>query len=205
MTNVNLDAHAQWCGWKATGMNYEHAQCAMVIFSTYPDSPSAVWCWRGRAVKKLLYQSFVVVVLAILGQTASAADSSSPYMKVPATVQQKNQDLGWNGFYVGAQAGISSGYSPWTATQPGGAPNLAGSLQMFRPIDPWTEFGSHFGGLTAGYNFRLSPQMDRRRRGRCVVSKPVAGQPDVFLLRHRRGELPGHGRCLRHAARAFWI
>ena len=158
MTNVNLDAHAQWCGWKATGMNYEHAQCAMVIFSIYPDSPSAVWCWRGRAVKKLLCQSFVVVVLAILSQTASAADSSSPYTKVPATVQQKNQDLGWSGFYVGAEAGISSGYSPWTATQPGGAPNLAGSLQMFRPIDPWTEFGSHFGGLTTGYNFRLSPR-----------------------------------------------
>ena len=109
-------------------------------------------------MKKLLCQSFVVVVLAILSQTASAADSSSPYTKVPATVQQKNQDLDWSGFYVGAQVGLSSGYSPWTATQPGGAPNLAGSLQMFRPIDPWTEFGSHFGGLTAGYNFRLSPQ-----------------------------------------------
>jgi len=61
----------------------------------------------------------------------------------------------WTGFYVGAHAGVSTGYSAWSATQPGGAPNLTGSLNLFSAFDLFTEAGSHFGGFTAGYNYMM--------------------------------------------------
>jgi hypothetical protein len=61
----------------------------------------------------------------------------------------------WTGFYVGAHAGVSTASSVWSATQPGGAPSLTGSLNLFSPFDLFTEAGSHFGGFTAGYNYVL--------------------------------------------------
>src|ERR1700683_5037974 len=39
----------------------------------------------------------------------------------------------WTGFYVGAHAGVSSGSSAWSATQPG-LPKLWGPLSFFRPV-----------------------------------------------------------------------
>jgi len=101
-------------------------------------------------VKKLLLQSLAVVAL-MSGEDARAADSSvAGYTKAPA-----KSDSDWTGFYVGGQAGVSSGHSAWSATQPGGASNISGSLNFFRPFDMFDESGSHFAGFTAGYNYRL--------------------------------------------------
>jgi high affinity Mn2+ porin len=109
-------------------------------------------------VKKLLCQSLAVIALAS-GEAARAADSSATwYTKAPVksdTTSPSTPASDWTGFYVGAHAGVASGYSAWSATQPGGAPNLAGSLEFFRAFDVFDGSGSHFGGLTAGYNYML--------------------------------------------------
>jgi high affinity Mn2+ porin len=113
-------------------------------------------------VKKLLCQSLAVIALAS-GETAGAADLSAAWYtkasaKPPAKASDKQPAISppaWTGFYVGAQAGASGGHSAWSATQPGGAPNLSGSLNMFRALDIFDGSGSHFGGLTAGYNYQM--------------------------------------------------
>jgi high affinity Mn2+ porin len=59
----------------------------------------------------------------------------------------------WSGFYLGADGGYSSGRSNWSATQPGGAPSLSGSLDLYRAFDAFDGSGSAFGGLHAGYSY----------------------------------------------------
>jgi high affinity Mn2+ porin len=113
---------------------------------------------QSAAVKKLLCQSLAVIALAS-GEDARAADSAAAwYAKLPvkspfASSSKPGSD--WTGFYVGGHAGVLGGHSTWSATQPGGAPNLAGSLNFFSPFDLFDESGSHFAGFTAGYNYQL--------------------------------------------------
>ena len=110
-------------------------------------------------MKKLLRQSLAVIALAC-GQDARAADTSAvlpskaPVKALPARPAAE-PGFDWTGFYVGGHAGVAGGRSAWSATQPGGAPNLAGSLDFFRPFDVFDESGSHFAGLAVGYNHRL--------------------------------------------------
>ena len=88
---------------------------------------------------------------AIRAQAAASASSpDSPPTKAPAT-----SGSDWTGPYVGAHAGVSGGDVVWSATQPGGAQNLSGSLDVFRPYHIFDESGSQFGGFTAGYNHML--------------------------------------------------
>ncbi len=56
----------------------------------------------------------------------------------------------WSGFYVGGHQGYAWGSSNWTAP-----PNLSGSLNLFQPFNAFTEAGSFFAGLQAGYNYML--------------------------------------------------
>jgi high affinity Mn2+ porin len=118
----------------------------MVSRDSFGRAPSA----QSHVVMKLLYQSLAVIAL-VSAEDARAADlSAAGYTKAPAKA-----DSDWTGLYVGAHAGIADGYSGWTATQPGGAPNISGSLDLFRAYDGFTGAGSHFGGLQAGYNYEL--------------------------------------------------
>src|SRR5215471_21005366 len=87
-----------------------------------PSEPSA-------AVKKFLYQGLAVIAL-ISGREVRAADyttasSAKTAVKAPLEVPSGARS-DWTGFYVGAHAGILGGHSAWTATQPGGGPNLSG-------------------------------------------------------------------------------
>ena len=105
-------------------------------------------------MKKLLCQSLAMIALAS-GEDARAADSSAAqYAKVPFA-SRSGPGSDWTGIYVGGHAGVLGGHSTWSATQPGGAPHLAGSLNFFSPFDVFDESGSHFAGFTAGYNYRL--------------------------------------------------
>jgi len=113
-------------------------------------------------LKKLLYQSLAVVVLAS-GKGVHAADSSVGWY-AKAAVKSPSESSGgassdWTGLYIGAHAGLSGGHSAVTATQPNGAPDLAGSLDFFQPYDINNGHGSHFGGLTAGYNYGLGSRI----------------------------------------------
>jgi high affinity Mn2+ porin len=96
------------------------------------------------------------VALSLLSATAvEAADllGQSP-SRTSTTVADD-----WTGFYVGVHAGVASGHSTWSATQPGGAPNLSGSLDLFHAYDAFSGAGSHFGGLAAGYNSMLPSRL----------------------------------------------
>jgi high affinity Mn2+ porin len=113
---------------------------------------------KSVTVKKLLCQSLAVIALAS-GEGARAADSLPAwYPKAPAKwpfVSPTRSGSDWTGFYVGAHAGVSGGHSAWSATQPGGAPDLSGSLNFFQPYNVFNGHGSHFAGLTGGYNYEL--------------------------------------------------
>jgi high affinity Mn2+ porin len=58
----------------------------------------------------------------------------------------------WTGFYVGGHVGFASAGSGFTATQPGSASDLTGTLDLFRRFDFYTGEGSIFAGFQAGYN-----------------------------------------------------
>ncbi|HEV7178418.1 MAG TPA: hypothetical protein VGN11_00995, partial [Candidatus Baltobacteraceae bacterium] len=60
----------------------------------------------------------------------------------------------WSGFYAGGQLGYAWGTSNWTASSPG-APNVSGSLSVAQRIDIFSQTGSFFAGLQAGYNYML--------------------------------------------------
>jgi high affinity Mn2+ porin len=107
-------------------------------------------------VTKLLCRSLALVALAP-GASARAADVGPPLnAQAPAPAAPPAAPVfDWTGIYVGAHAGLAAGHSTWSATQPGGAPNLTGALDLFSPFDLFTENGSHFGGFTAGYNYMI--------------------------------------------------
>jgi len=57
----------------------------------------------------------------------------------------------WNGWYVGAHVGVTTGSSNWSATQPG-APGLNGSFDLPYHFDFMAGTGSYVAGLQGGYN-----------------------------------------------------
>lgn len=95
-----------------------------------------------------LCHSLVVPIAVALWGTARGADLS-------VTAAEKPLGDAWSGFYVGAGFGVAGGRSLWSATQPGGTPDLAGSLGMFRPYDAFDGSGSQFGSIAMGYNREL--------------------------------------------------
>ncbi|MBV8835439.1 MAG: porin family protein, partial [Alphaproteobacteria bacterium] len=63
----------------------------------------------------------------------------------------------WTGFYLGGHLGYVGGKSSWsTRTIPAGAPDAAGSFNLFQPFDPFNEAGSFSAGVHAGYNRMLA-------------------------------------------------
>jgi high affinity Mn2+ porin len=90
------------------------------------------------------------IMLAALGQRASAADQSLPVKAPP----KKSYD--WSGFYAGAHFGYGGGSSHWTAHATGAVgPPLIGSLDFFNSFDVFKGTGSYFDGLQGGYNYLL--------------------------------------------------
>jgi high affinity Mn2+ porin len=87
---------------------------------------------------------------ALGAQNATSTSSSdSALAKAPSTLASD-----WTGFYVGAHAGVSSSSSAWSMMRPDD-PNLSGSFNAFHLYNVFDGSGSHFGGFTAGYTYRL--------------------------------------------------
>jgi high affinity Mn2+ porin len=80
--------------------------------------------------------------LAALAGKVAAAD-----LPVKAPPQLPAYD--WTGFYLGAHMGYAWGSSSWSTTGASGAFSLA------EPIDVFSETGSFFEGLQAGYDYML--------------------------------------------------
>ena len=71
--------------------------------------------------------------------------------KAPAISHSDAAAYNWSGFYAGVHMGVAWGNSNWTE-QPDG---LAGSLNLFQRPNAFSEFGSWFGGVQAGYDYML--------------------------------------------------
>jgi high affinity Mn2+ porin len=98
-----------------------------------------------------------VALTPVSGTTVEAADLPGKSSSRALTNALIADD--WTGFYVGAHLGYASAHSDWSATQPGNAANLSGSLNFFRAFDPFDGAGSHFGGFEAGYNYMFPSRL----------------------------------------------
>jgi high affinity Mn2+ porin len=66
----------------------------------------------------------------------------------------------WSGFYAGWHLGVAWGNSNWTASTIGALmPSVSGSLNLFQPIDSFSETGSFFTGQQAGYDYLLPSRL----------------------------------------------
>ena len=95
----------------------------------------------------------VGALIAVASAERAAADDT-PTTNTPASASPGSAADNWNGFYAGGQLGYAWGRSNWTASSPG-APDTSGSFGLGQPIDIFSESGSFFGGLQAGYNYML--------------------------------------------------
>ncbi len=102
------------------------------------------WLPGGIAVKAFVVGAMIGVALAT-AERARAADDMLPTKAPPAPAAYD-----WSGFYVGSHQGYAWGSSNWTAP-----PNLSGSLDLFQPFNVFSEAGSFFAGLQAGYDDML--------------------------------------------------
>ena len=110
----------------------------------------------GPVVKHIetMLRALGYVAAACLSTTyCHAADISAMPLKAPPLAPSYD----WSGFYVGGHLGYAAGNSNWTAdpTQ-AGLPAVAGSLNVFQPLDTFFESGSFFAGVQTGYNYMLS-------------------------------------------------
>src|SRR5664280_3802511 len=88
--------------------------------------------------------------------TAFAADLTAD-LPVKAHMPYVSTAYDWNGWYVGAHAGVIRGSSNWSAIQPGaGGPALNGSFDLPFNFDFMAGTGSYVAGLQGGYNY-VSP------------------------------------------------
>src|SRR5258705_12999844 len=121
-----------------------------------------------------------------------------------------NTSFDWTGLYLGSHFGYATGYSRWSATEPGAvAPSLAGSLDFFKAYDGFKGTGSYFAGLQAGYNYMLPSRValgieadlsfPNSIGGPQVISSPAIGQASYAekvqysgTVRGRIGYAPSH-------------
>jgi high affinity Mn2+ porin len=150
---------------------------------------------------------FAIVVMAMGGARAIGADSPT-YKPVKASAVARAYD--WTGFYVGSHFGYATGYSRWSATEPGMTiPALAGSLDLFKAFDGFKGTGSYYLGLQGGYNHMFASRLligieadasfPSNIHGIQTISSTLTGQATYEemvqwsnTVRGRIGYAPGH-------------
>jgi high affinity Mn2+ porin len=111
-----------------------------------PDRP------HRREAGHALIRGVVGTAFGLMALVANARAGDLPVKAPP----QSAQAYDWTGFYFGGHVGYAGGSSNWSAT-PTGAAGAAqsGSFSLFQPFDPFSEAGSYFAGLQAGYDTML--------------------------------------------------
>ena len=94
----------------------------------------------------------VIVVVMAIGVGRSVGADGPPFKPVKAPAKATFYD--WTGLYIGSHFGYATGYSRWSATEPGVSDfTLAGSLDLFKGFDGFKGTGSYYVGLHGGYNY----------------------------------------------------
>jgi high affinity Mn2+ porin len=96
----------------------------------------------------LLIGALHIGALIVIAPAQSAAADDIMVTKAPPMRAPSAYD--WSGFYAGGHLGYVWGSSNWTA-----GPGLSGSFDLAQPIDTFSETGSFFAGLQAGYDYML--------------------------------------------------
>lgn len=103
-----------------------------------------VWRHCGRVFARRTLDRALVLLAALAAVSTSVAAADLPLKARP--VPYLNQ-YDWNGAYLGGHLGYALGHSHWSA-----GPGMAGTLSLTQPIDIFTEGGSFFAGVQAGYD-----------------------------------------------------
>jgi high affinity Mn2+ porin len=111
----------------------------------------AVDCLSDSRPSAFCLLTLFLVGAIVLASAKSASADDIMVTKAPAISHSDAVAYNWSGFYAGAHMGVAWGNSNWTE-QPDG---LAGSLNLFQTPNPFSEFGSWFGGVQAGYDYML--------------------------------------------------
>src|SRR3974390_261324 len=94
--------------------------------------------------------------MALFAGEAFAGDlSAAPYVKSEPVTPLYD----WTGFYLGGHIGLAAGRSNWTLEPLGGGVPAAGSFGLYRSPNAFTDGGSFFEGVQAGYNLVLRNRM----------------------------------------------
>jgi high affinity Mn2+ porin len=88
----------------------------------------------------------MAAIVMTLAGSAAADDIMVTKTPPPSSIPS---NFNWTGFYAGGHLGVAWGSSNWSG------PGIAGSTNLFQPIDSFNEAGSFFEGLQAGYNYML--------------------------------------------------
>src|ERR1700728_434523 len=116
-----------------------------------PNRPASTGL--GAPMKGLL---IVGVTLIALAGSVKADDVSMP-LPLKAASAPVSSGYDWTGFYAGGHLGAAWGSSNWTGSTIGApASTVSGSFNLYRPIDSFSETGSFFEGLDAGYNYMFA-------------------------------------------------
>lgn len=96
-------------------------------------------------------QCLMIGALIVASDKGAAADDVTKASAIPYL---GSATYNWNGFYAGGHLGYAWGSSNWTANSPA-ASSVSGSFSLVQPIDIFSNTGSFFEGLQAGYNYVL--------------------------------------------------
>ena len=102
----------------------------------------------------LLMKTAMRVAATMLGMALAAAGARADEPGRTRSGSANPLPPSWTGAYVGGQLGYAWGNSDWTAYGPG-ATTTSGSFDYALGYDAFKGTGSYFGGLQAGYNYRL--------------------------------------------------
>src|SRR6202795_191311 len=113
---------------------------------------------RSSRSRACVFAGVGLSLLVVDGPAIAADMPASLPVKTPVAYVSKDYD--WNGWYVGAHAGVIRGASNWSATQPGaGGPGLNGSFDLPFNFDFMGGWGSYAIGLQGGYNYVLPSRL----------------------------------------------
>jgi high affinity Mn2+ porin len=136
-------------------------EAAMAVFAqtlsnntlSHPETAKAAVVATAKSRQSLKVWLAVSTAALVIASAGHAATDDLMVTKARA-ILYSGAAYNWNGFYAGGHLGNAWGSSNWTANSPG-APNVSGSLNLTQPIDSFSETGSFFAGLQAGYNYML--------------------------------------------------